>query len=215
MTGLNFPNYPTTIFVIWSLIGSWGISAFIEGTIWYLIIKRQMGYTKYFQVLGWMSLLQTISTVLSYGITLMFFGLLLWISPLPSYFDIIFASSFVYNPLGVFFGFFLVPVLFEFWLWQGGLRWLQQSLGQPENMLEAIMKWQILGSGTVIANACTFLLGILVGSPFIVWGLIGSGPYFVLFMVIVFLWFVVSTFQEEAPPLLPTRTYISKRGALS
>ncbi len=182
-----------------SLLASWAMSAFIEGLVWHQILKRQLGNIRAVHILGYMSFVQVISTPLSFGIAILLFGL--FISPItsPSYTVLLHLGiNLAYNPWGVFIGFFLAPILLEFWFWRSGTKWFLQIPGRTTNELGPLNHWQFIGATTVIANSCTFLLGMLTSlSVFISALFLYLTSIITLFMIGIFLWFLFTTFQQR------------------
>lgn len=182
-----------------SLLASWAMSAFFEGLVWHQILKRRLGNIRAFTVLGYMSFIQVISTPLSFGIAILFFGL--FISPVLSLSLTVLLHlglNLAYNPWGVFIGFFVIPIFLEFWFWHSGTKWFLELPGKTTNDLGPLNHWQYIGASTVIANSCTFLLGTLTSfSIFIGAMFLYLTSIIFLLMIGIFLWFLFSTIQQR------------------
>ncbi|MFW9985425.1 MAG: hypothetical protein ACFFDJ_02555 [Candidatus Odinarchaeota archaeon] len=182
-----------------SLLASWAMSAFFEGLVWHQILKRRLRNIRAFTVLGYMSFIQVISTPLSFGIAILFFGL--FISPVLSLSLTVLLHlglNLAYNPWGVFIGFFIIPIFIEFWFWRSGTKWFLKLPGKTTNDLGPLNHWQYIGASTVIANSCTFLLGMLTSfSIFIGTMFLYLTSIIFLLMIGIFLWFLFSTFQQR------------------
>jgi hypothetical protein len=178
-----------------SLLASWALSTFFEGLIWHQILKRQLRYIRVIPILGYMSFIQVISTPLSFGIAISFYALLIRPVRVPLYSILLHLGvSLASNPWGVFIGFFIIPILLEFWFWRSGVNYFVQNQERSANAFGALTRWQYIGASTIIANSCTFLLGMMIG--FSVY--IGAFFHFftsiiALFMIGVFFWFLCTT----------------------
>lgn len=175
---------------------SWAMSAVIETAVWYSIIRNKVGSSKFISILGWMTLVQAVSTPLSFGTALILHGFQLGLLPLPRYIDMIFnAISLAWNPIGVIIGFCVIPVLFEFGLWRYSLNWTSRDENKSVIQLKTNLSLKILVSGAIAANIISFFIGVLVFldiNSSLTYSLIFWGLFLIIPLGIVFLQFIVT-----------------------
>ncbi|MFX0169934.1 MAG: hypothetical protein ACFE89_11340 [Candidatus Hodarchaeota archaeon] len=190
-----FPYGSGILYIFIALLLSWASSTLIESIVLEWLLHRQGNQTRFVAVMGWTSVVQVLSTPFSFAVALIIFGGMIGILPLPQYLDVLQLSfSLLWNPLGFFLGFFLVPVVLEYFLWRGS--WLQiNSKENPAKLAVRIPPSKLFCfSGVIIANACSFLFAFLLQAsllpyPFALYG----GLTFVVLIVGVFVWFLYTT----------------------
>jgi hypothetical protein len=183
--------------LIFMIFTSWALSSLIEGLIWYVIVKNQVGKVRLLSVFGWMGLIQLVSTPLSYGVAIVIFGMTQFFTPNWLDAHILASTSIVSNPLGVFVGFFIIPLILETGLWFAGLRKVGEVDDQTREAGMLLSK-EVLLFGVIITNVASFILGIGIGviwvTQYSIWVTFVVGFLFtcVFVMFIVFVFFIVT-----------------------
>ncbi len=200
MLNFGFGISPGFLFIT-SILASWAWSTFIESIVWIYILNRQGARERFTVVVGWMALVQTLSTALSFGVAFVVYGAMIWLLPMPLYFDIYQqAVSILWNPVGVFIGFFLTPILLEFFIWHQGWRWFQVTMRISAQHEEVRFTTLILLAGVVIANACSFLFIFLISIVnFLLIFVMVIGCFLVFIIFANLLWFLYSNRRIASP----------------
>ncbi|MFX1508697.1 MAG: hypothetical protein ACFFBR_00185 [Promethearchaeota archaeon] len=199
---LNFGySFPPGLIFFTSLLASWAWSAFLESIAWTVILYRQGVRQQFMPLVGWMGLVQILSTPLSFGVALVIYGALIWVLPMPYYFDILQqAVNLFWNPVGVFLGFFMVPILLEFFIWHQGWRWFVFNNRITIQYTGVQFSTIMLLAGVVIANACSFLFIFLIGFSYLIFiFVIFIGSFLILIVFGVLLWFLWSNRRIASP----------------
>jgi hypothetical protein len=183
-----------------SLLASWAWSTFVEAIVWTVILHRQGVRQRFMPLVGWVALVQILSTTLSFGVALAIYGTFIWVLPIPYYFDILQQGvNLFWNPGGVFLGFFVVPILVEFFIWHQSWRWFLVNHRITAQYTGVQLTTLMLLAGVVIANACSFLFIFLIGFSYLQFFFVIYGSFLILLIFGILLWFLCSNRRITLP----------------
>lgn len=165
-----------------------------EAVVWKRVLQREIGPVNSLSLVGWIGLVQVISTPLSVGMALL--GHLVTFNPsysLTDYDPLFWPFRIYLNPFGALLGFLVLPILVEIILWQESARMVRFSPHRFVVDYTRVITPKMIVKNTCLANAVSFSIGALCNLfmeylPTLSYGLIYLtmflfGPLFIILLV--------------------------------